>query len=361
MPRRLTRRAVLAAATAAGLQLARPRGAAARHKPVIMTVSGPIAPEKLGVCLPHEHVLVDFIGADRVSRNRYDAQEAFEVVLPHLRQLRALGCQSLAECTPALIGRDPALLLRLAEASGVQLVTNTGYYAAAGGKFLPKSFAQATARELANLWIAEFRQGIEGTGVRPGFIKIGVDAGALNEQAKKLLEAAALAQRETGLTIAAHTGDGTAALEQLALLGGMKAPLDQFIWVHAQNEADTARHAAAAERGAWVEFDGVGPETLERHVAMVRGMKEKGLLSRVLISHDAGWYNVGEPRGGTFRPYNVLFENFLPALRKAGLTDAELRQLTVDHPREALTIRAAGQGQKSCQDRSELPSHGRLA
>ncbi|HEY8504208.1 MAG TPA: hypothetical protein VIL46_06465, partial [Gemmataceae bacterium] len=59
----------------------------------------------------------------------------------------------------------------------------------------------------------------------------------------------------------------------------------------------------------------------------------------VLLSHDAGWYHVGEPNGGRFRPYDTLFTDFLPALRKAGFTAAEVRRLTVDNPREAFTIR----------------------
>ncbi len=71
-------------------------------------------------------------------------------------------------------------------------------------------------------------------------------------------------------------------------------------------------------------------------------MKGRGLLGRVLISHDAGWYAVGEPGGGTFRSYTTLFERFLPALKTAGFTDGEIRSLTVDNPAEAFTIRVRG-------------------
>ena len=37
-----------------------------------MTVTGAIGANQLGVTLPHEHVLVNFVGADKVSRQRYD-------------------------------------------------------------------------------------------------------------------------------------------------------------------------------------------------------------------------------------------------------------------------------------------------
>ena len=57
----------------------------------VMTVLGPISPDALGSTLSHEHVLVDFIGADQVSRDRYDADEAYEVALPHLRARQGPG------------------------------------------------------------------------------------------------------------------------------------------------------------------------------------------------------------------------------------------------------------------------------
>src|SRR5512139_2577826 len=76
----------------------------------VMTVLGPISPHEFGSALSHEHVLVDFIGADRVSRERYDANEAYEVILPYLRRARDLGCRGFVECTPAYLGRDPELL-----------------------------------------------------------------------------------------------------------------------------------------------------------------------------------------------------------------------------------------------------------
>jgi phosphotriesterase-related protein len=67
-------------------------------------------------------------------------------------------------------------------------------------------------------------------------------------------------------------------------------------------------------------------------------MQARGLLGRVLLSHDAGWYHVGEPGGGPFRPYDTLMAQLVPALSAAGLTAEEVRQLTVDNPRAAFTI-----------------------
>lgn len=303
-----------------------------------MTVTGPIPARELGATLPHEHILLDFIGADAVSKDRYKPDAVFEAVLPYLQQLRDFGCKTLVECTPAYIGRDAALLKRLATASELQILTNTGFYGAAQNKYLPAFARTKSSEQIAELWLREWRGGIEDTGVRPGFIKIGVDAGPLSSLHRELVRAAALTHLGSGLTIAAHTGDGQAALEELMMLKEEGVSGTAMIWVHAQNEQDHTLHWRAAEMGAWVEFDHVSPADLERHVELVTGMKERGYLHRALVSQDAGWYQVDDP-GFKFRPYDALFTEFLPALRRAGFTEAEIQILLVANPRDAFTIR----------------------
>jgi predicted metal-dependent phosphotriesterase family hydrolase len=304
----------------------------------IQSVQGPLPADKLGMTLMHEHVMVDFIGADKASRERYNRDEVFRAALPLLKQVRSLGCDTLVDCTPAYIGRDPVLLKELSAASGLHLLTTTGYYGAANDKFVPQHAYQEGAEQLANRWRTEFTNGIEGTGIKPGIIKTGVDKGALSDIDAKLVRAAARTHLKTGLTIASHTGDGVAAMEELALLKGEGVAASAFIWVHAQNESDTALHAKAAEQGAWVEFDGISEKSLERHLQFVKGMIDRGFIDRVLISQDSGWYHVGEPAGGNFRNYDFLFTHFIPALKKTGMSDDQVRKLLIDNPRRALTL-----------------------
>ena len=303
--------------------------------PRIETVLGPVDARDMGVTLVHEHVLVDFIGAAEVSRNRYRTDDVVRAVLPRLKEARARGVQTLVECTPAWLGRDPLLLRRLSEESGLRLVTNTGYYGAADDKFVPAHAYVETADQLAARWIAEARDGIEGTGIRPGFLKIGVDSGTLSTIDRKLILAAARCHRATGLTIAVHTGDGAAAFDILATLKAEGVAPSAYVWVHAQNEKDRSLHGQVAEAGAFVEWDGVSPDTLSDHVAAVADLVRRGHLGRLLVSQDAGWYNVGDPGGGTFRGYTLLVDEFVPALQKAGLTDAQVRALLVENPARA--------------------------
>jgi len=308
--------------------------------PEVMTVLGPVPARLLGRTLVHEHLLVDFIGADQIGPGRYDPEEVFQKALPHLQKLKAAGGQALVECTPDFLGRDPHLLRRLSKASGMHILTNTGFYGAANDKYVPRVAYTETADELAMRWVREFEDGIPPDNIRPGFMKIGVDSGPLSEIDAKLVAAAARAHRRTGLAIASHAGDGMAALAQLEVLKKEGVEPSAFIWVHAQSEADATIHGRVAEAGAWVEFDGISAKTISQHVDLVLRMKRAGLLGCVLVSQDAGWYHVGEPGGGEFRGYDGLFTEFLTALRTAGASQGDIHTLLVTNPRQALTLRA---------------------
>jgi len=283
------------------------------------------APQQQPSVLVHEHVLVDFVGADKIRPGRYERDEAFRVARPKLEELKRFGCRRMLECTPNFLGRDPELLARLADAVGLDIWSNTGLYGAADHKFVPAFAHTETAAQLAARWVAETREAW-----CPRFIKIGVNRGPLDELDRKLIRAAAIASRETGLTIASHTGDGAAAVEQLEIVTAEKVTPAKFVWVHAQNERDHAVHEKLARAGGWVSFDGIGPQSAAFHLESVRFLAKQGLLGRALISQDAGWYHVGEPGGGEFRGYTYLYSDFLPQLEPA-----HIPVLMWDNPRAA--------------------------
>jgi predicted metal-dependent phosphotriesterase family hydrolase len=316
------------------------RPAAANAASRAMTVRGWIDASDMGLTLPHEHALVSFqpYAEWAVKPLAYDRDEVVAVVLPRLRRLRELGCRTFVDATPMHVGRDPALLRRLSEESGLHVLTPTGNYAARENSFLPPHVHSLSAASLADRWIREWTDGIDGTGVRPGFIKLGFNGRALSEVERKIIHAGALTHRQTGLVIGAHTGPAVSALEQLAVLEREGVHPSAWIWIHAQGEPDSAQHIAAAKRGAWIEFDGIDSRSLERHVAFVTRLRDAGLLDHVLISQDAGWYNVGQPRGGTFRSYEVVFTEFLPALRARGFSAAEIDTLLVRNPAKAFSV-----------------------
>jgi phosphotriesterase-related protein len=117
-----------------------------------------------------------------------------------------------------------------------------------------------------------------------------------------------------------------------------------WIWIHAQNEPDVTRHIAAARRGAWIEFDGIDAQTIDQHVGLVTRIRDEGLLDHVLVSQDAGWYNVGQAGGGKARSYELIFTQFVPALRAKGFSAAEIKSLLVVNPARAFTVQARATG-----------------
>jgi phosphotriesterase-related protein len=309
-------------------------------EPYINTVSGSIPSAQLGKTLIHEHFLVDFIGADKISLDRWNRAEVIEKVLPYLREVKQAGVKSVFDCTPDFLGRDVVLLKLLAEQSGIQIITNTGYYGAVGNKYLPQWALSETAEELAKRWSNEFKKGIAGTSVKPGFIKIGVDAdGPLSELHKKLVRAAAITHLKTGLTICSHTGPAPGALEQIEILQAMNVHPEAFVWVHAQSESDKTYHVKAARLGAWISLDGIGWGDFENYADSILRLKNEGLLGRVLISHDAGWYKPGEASGGEFKGYTNIFNELLPRLRQNGFSESDFDTLLLTNPAEAMSIR----------------------
>ena len=309
-----------------------------KPEPNIITVQGTIPANTIGKTLTHEHLLVDFIGADSTGYHRWDKNEVVEKVLPYLKEIKDLGYETLVECTPAYLGRDPELLQRLSEESGIKLITNTGYYSAVNAKFLPQHTFEETAAQLAERWIDEAENGIENTGVYPGFIKIAVERKPLEEINRKVVEAACIAHIATGLTIMSHTGLSTPAFQQLDILEEYGVHPSAFIWTHAHNEPDFNKHIEAASRGCWIAFDNFKPDRLERYIEFAQLMKKEGLLNRVLFSHDAGWYKPGEPGGGSFRGFTDIQKILIPALEKNGFVQQDIFNLFTANPARAFRV-----------------------
>lgn len=308
-------------------------------KSIIMTVSGAVTAETTGTWLTHEHILVDFIGADSISNKRWEKSKVTEKAFPYLKQIKEFGFQTFVECTPAFLGRDPLLLKSLSDSTGLNIITNTGLYGARNNKFIPAYAFEETAEQLAKRWIDESENGIDGTGIKPGFIKIGVDKGNLSDMHKKLITAAAIAHLKTGLVIASHTGPSIPAFQQVEILKLHGVSPEAFIWVHAQSEKDWTNHVKAAKMGVWISLDGVDENNLQNYLSMINNLKENNLLSKILLSHDAGWYDPGKENGGNFRGYTTLINKLIPLLRSENYTEKEINQLLVVNPSMAFTIK----------------------
>ena len=311
----------------------------------LITVKGEIPVDEMGICLIHEHILVDFIGADSTGYHRWEKSEVVERALPILLDAKQKGVKTFFECTPSYLGRDPLLYKELSEKTGINIVTNTGYYGARENKFVPKHAFDDTAEAIAKVWIGEFNNGIEGTGIFPGFIKIGVDRkDTLSSMHVKIVKAAAIAHKATGLTIVSHTGTEGPALAQLEILKGEGVSPEAFVWTHA-NRGTIEGIVKAAQMGAWISLDNVNKNNtdtvggIEWYVELLSKLKKENVLHKILISHDSGWYNPGQENGGNFRGFTDIFDELIPALKENGFSQDDIDLMLIKNPQKAYAVR----------------------
>lgn len=302
---------------------------------MIMSVNGPIESPPPGTFLPHEHVMSIF-GRERTDRVVYDEARLLSATIPYLRFLKSAGCTCLSDCTTAGIGRRVDLLSQISQESGIVILTNTGYYGAAGGRYLPDNIDRLSAGKISDLWMKEWEDGIDGSAIRPGFIKTGIDNSPLSPMDRVLITAAARTHRQSGLLIQTHTGNNPLAVpEILTILEAEGVHPRAWVWVHAHLVADLTHLVHAARAGCWISFDGLHPERDAAVIAQLLMMKTEGLLDHVLLSHDGNSFTAD----GSRRPFDHLLGGFRQAAFGAGFSASEFVMLTENNPARAFEIK----------------------
>ena len=307
----------------------------------IQAVKGAVAVEALGLILPHEHLFTDLRGPLVPDYALADPEAVARVMEPYLAAAHAAGVTALVECSTVGVGRNVAVLRHLADLTPIHIVAPAGVYRE---EFTPPLLRELSVEALAEMWVCDLTEGIEGTEIRAGFIKISVSDDGPTPLEVRNLKAAALASRETGAAVASHTASGAIARREMDILESAGLDLCRFVWVHANLEPDPALHLEAARRGAYVEFDAVGAEW-QSQTAMVDhtfALIEAGCAENILLSHDAGWYDPSRPDGqpveGGIRGYTALVEEFIPALCARGVTDDVIHLITVTNPARAFAF-----------------------
>jgi len=295
------------------------------------TTQGPVLAKGLGIVLPHEHIFTDLRGPTTPGYGQADDTDVVRVMAPLLSDAHDKGVGVLIECSSIGVGRNVEIIAQVAEASGLPVVVPTGVYGRAN--FAPPEHQNMTEDELTTLFISEIHDGIDGTSIKAGFIKIATDEGPMNALLERILRAAGRAASETGAAIASHTPTGSNAVRQVDILESID-PAIRFIWVHAQNESNRNIHVQLAARGAYIEFDSLGwsPGQDSTYIAAIQNLLTAGYGDRILLSHDAGWYQPGSANGGTQKPFTYLIDTFIPKLRDAGVDDATIRMITQTNP-----------------------------
>jgi phosphotriesterase-related protein len=341
----------------------------------IQTVLGTVAPDAIGITLPHEHLLIDFevmfvepaAAIDRARArepvslaNLGWVRQHFNANLDNLRLLdeqvardeillfKHAGGRTVVDPTPKTLGRDPRALARIAQATGLNVVMGAGYYVAASH---PADMDRRTVDELAREMIADVTSGVGDTGVRAGLIgEIGTTfPWTANEQ--KVLRAAVIAQRQTGAPLMIHPGRHPAMPMELAeFVQKEGGDLRRTIMCHlCRTIADVRAVIDLARTGIWLEYDLFGMENSYYpynpsfdmpndggRMAHVLALVAAGHGDQILLSHDIAYKTSLVKYGGY--GYHHLLVNVVPRLRAKGVDDAGLRRLLVENPARAFTF-----------------------
>jgi predicted metal-dependent phosphotriesterase family hydrolase len=310
--------------------------------PRVMTVSGPLPPDRLGFTLPHEHTQIALWHIP----GRFDHWElaADELtVAEELRDFRRRGGRTLVDLTVAGIGRDPERLRRLADRTGVQIVMGCGWY---GASYYPVEalIDSRSVNDLADELVAEFEHGVGGTGVRPGIIgEIGTDKRWVSALEERVHRAVARAATRTGMAVSTHGVQSTVGLAQLDIFLAEGMDPARVVIGHADSWPDLDHYLAILDRGANLQFDFLGhrfdpvDEVREpRVIELLVDLLDRGYGAQILLSQDVSHDMQLKANGGF--GYTYLQQHFLPALRTAAVGEGELERIMVDNPRRILTL-----------------------
>lgn len=308
----------------------------------IMTVTGAIAADDAGTTLSHEHVLIDLWSLFPSYNNILDDEQ---LAVDELKRLSASGGRTVVDCTSDGIGRRPAALRRISIESGVQIVMGCGWYREA---VYPPYIHSLNADRLADMIVRDLSVGAEGTDVRAGIIgEIGTERRWITPGQERVFRAAARAQRRTGASIWTHTTHfGELALEQVQLLTEEGVPPSRIVVSHLGDRHDFRALRCVAETGVFLGIDNVGNNVAEGygpdelHVRNIRKLLAEGFVNQVLLSTDVASKSRLLAYGGT--GYGYLLRDFLPLLRRAGVSEDQIRQMTVANPARALAYPTGG-------------------
>lgn len=316
---------------------------------VVQTVRGPIDAGALGFTLPHEHICVASAGLWHVWPELFGGRPAFIAkVVAKLQAAKAEGVDTIVDVTPDDIGRDVRLLEEVSRKSGVHIVACTGHW------LVPSlSMAARTVEELTDFFTLEIRRGIAGTDIKPGVIKVATAQDGVTPFIERALRAAARTSKATGVPVTTHTsapdrtGEKQADIFEAEGLDPSKVCLG-----HCDDTNDMGYLTGLLKRGYTLGMDHLpfglepgeasGPTILtwQQRGDCIKKLVDAGYTNKLFLSTD--WYygasfaptGFMEAREKT-NPDGCLFNTrkTIPYLKQIGVTEQQIRTITVDNPR----------------------------
>ena len=320
--------------------------------PEIASVTGPVQQSGLGQVLVHEHVVCGSAGVTRSAASLGGGIDAIaERAVTALIAARADGLTTMVDATPFDLGRDVELLADVSRRSGVTILAATGHW------LLPSVFmGNRSVSELAALFIADLTTGADGTSIRCGVMKVASED-EITAFDRRVLEAVAIAHRETGAPIITHAAARNRIGEaQATVFEELGVPPDRVVIGHADDTFELDYLTGLADRGFTIGMDRIpcgnlpeyGGRTVEDRIDMIVALVDGGYGDRIVVSHDDPiWAALltaeDQHRHVAANPDGVSFihRRVLPALRERGVDAAGIDRIMVHNPARWLLGAAA--------------------
>jgi phosphotriesterase-related protein len=335
----------------------------------VLTARGPVEPSVLGRVMMHEHLYSDCYDWDRdelVNEEKPISPERRSLLMteaiPRLKECNDHECFAFLEATPVPWRAWPTFYVEASEAANMHIILSTGYYREMedGAYWVKKPedkiwpfVTNSTVEELTEFCTREIAEGIHGTEVRAGVVKLGTSQPEMTETEKKAFRAGARAQQATGVHITTHCTRIGAETSQLQILDEEGVDLSRVVIGH------TAGHLMDEDcRKVCIEWMRRGANFLPTNLGItdkdpkgsrwqplveaIHEIFDIGLGDRITFGLDWAYCSEhGEFSACTFMPpppYLHMFSHTLPAFRKMGLTVEEEEAIMRTNPQRVLPV-----------------------
>jgi len=315
----------------------------------IRTVTGDIAPEKLGATNMHEHLIRD-AGTVEVLNDEDFLMDDADKAVDELVDFRDHGGGGLLDAQPIGCGRNITKYLYIAgKVPEVSIIATTGFHKSEF--YLPTHWVyDYSIDEMIPLLLADIYKGIEindynGPLIKRSHAKAGVLKCATSYQnvtptEEKMCHAAARVQKETGLALITHTEHGTMGQAQVDIFKSEGLDLSKVVIGHIDRNPDPFMLLALAKQGVNLEFD--TPSRIKYHdesitVNCLRALVDAGFADQIVFAGDSGRRSYLKSYGGG-PGYAYILEFFIPRLRLEEFSEEVIQKILVENPRRILSF-----------------------
>jgi phosphotriesterase-related protein len=315
--------------------------------PQVETTAGPIDAGELGKTLIHEHFRSQDEAVAIQWPHVHDQEAEYQLAIASAEAVKHFDVKTVVEPTGMLLGRDVHVSQRIADDTGLQIVVCTGIYTY---EHLPQFLLNRDADAIAELFVHDIEQGIQGTDIKAAFIKCAADEPGVTDNIEKVHRAAARASMRTGAPIMAHSrpASNTGPRQVEIFLEEGVAP-EKIQIAHTGDTDDLDYIEGLLDKGVYIGLDRYGLDVFlptEKRNATVLALLERGHVERMFLSQDYAvaidWYppEVMEQLATAGLADNwsmtYLFESVIPELKQRGMTDEQLDTMLVENPKRWL-------------------------